>query len=98
MVLPGIPLVAGQHIPLMEDGLGVEECLDIPVVGLGGRSLQSWLLSLPISQGGQGLTSQQELIPADFIGTLEQALPFYGGLRGVCPHLAHLVEETGESR
>ena len=40
--------VAGQHIPLLEEGLGVEECLDIPVAGLGGQSLQSWLLSLPI--------------------------------------------------
>ena len=90
--------VAGQHIPLLEEGLGVEECLDIPVVGLGGRSLQSWLLSLPIRQGGLGLTSQQELIPAAFIGTLEQALPFFGGVRGVCPPLAHLVGETAETR
>ena len=98
MLMGVMEAVAGQHIPLLEEGLGMEECLDIPVVGLGGHSLQSWLLSLPICQGGLGLTSQQELILAAFIGTLEQALPFFGGVRGVCPPLAHLVGETGETR
>ena len=90
--------VAGQHIPLREEGLGVEECLTIPVTGLSGRSLQSWLTSLPVRQGGMGMTSQAELIPAAFIGTLEQALPFFGGESGVCPPLAHLVGEGGEAR
>ena len=81
-----------KHPPtLLEEGLGVEECLDIPVVRLGGRNLQSWLLSLPICQGGMGLTSQQDLNPAAFIGTLQQALPFFGGVRGVCPPLDHFL-------
>ena len=56
------------------------------------------MLSLPIRQGGPGLTSQHELIPAAFIGTLQQALPFFGGVRGVCPPLAYLVGETGKTR
>ena len=45
-----------------------------------------------------GLASQADLVPAAFIGTLEQALPFFGSERGVCPSLAHLVGNTGESR
>ena len=46
--------VAGQHIPLLEEGLGVEECLDIPVVGLGGRSLQSCCYPCPSALAGWG--------------------------------------------
>ena len=76
----------------------MEECLNIPVTGLTGRSLQSWLTSLPVRQGGMGMASQAELIPAAFIGSLEQALPFFGGEGGVCPTLAHLVGEEGEVR
>ena len=98
-VLHGVlEAVVGQHVPLLEEGLGVEECLTIPVTGLSDRSLQSWLTSLPVRQGGMGMASQAELIPAAFIGTLEQALPFFGGERGVCPPLAHLVGEEGEVR
>ena len=33
-----------------------------------------------------------------FIGSLEQALPFFGGEAGICPPLAHLVGETKETR
>ena len=90
--------VAGQHIPLREEGLGVEECLNIPVTGLTDRSFQAWLCSLPVRQGGMGMASQAELVPAAFIGALEQALPFFGGERGVCPGLAHLVGEGGDAR
>ena len=88
----------GQHIPLEEEGWGWEECLEVPVGDLGGRSFQRWLLGLPIRHGGLGLTSQEELSPLAFIGTLEQALPFYGGESGVCPTLAHLVGNTAETR
>ena len=98
-ILQGVmEAVAGQHIPLVEEGLGVEECLTIPVAGLTGRSLQSWLLRLPIRDAGMGLTSQEELVPAAFIGALEQALPYFGGEAGVCPPLAHLVGDTHETR
>ena len=41
--------------------------------------------------GGLGLRGQVELSPVAFIGALEQALPCFGGERGVCPSLAHLV-------
>ena len=90
--------VAGAHIPREEEGLGWEECLDIPVRGLEGRSFQHWLSSLPIRQGGLGITSQVELAPLAFIGSVEQALPFFGGEKGVCPTLGHLVGEEQETR
>ena len=44
------------------------------------------------------MASQAKLVPAAFIGALEQALPFFGGERGVCPGLAHLVGEGGDAR
>ena len=90
--------VAGQHIPMVEEGMGVEECLTIPDAGLDGHSLQFWLLGLSIRQGGMGVTSQVDLIAPAFIGTLEQALPFFGGEQGMCPPPAHLTSELGEER
>ena len=74
-----LEVVAGAHIPREEEGLGWEECLDIPVRGLEGRSFQHWLASLPVRQGGLGITSQVELAPLTFIGSVEQALSFFGG-------------------
>ena len=50
------------------------------------------LSSLPIRQGGLGITSQVELAPLAFISSVEQALPFFGGEKGVCPSLGHLAE------
>ena len=90
--------VAGAHIPREEEGLGWEECLDVPISGLRGRSFQHWLVSLPIRQGGLGIPSQAELSPLAFIGSLENALPFFGGEGGVCPSLGHLVGEEKDSR
>ena len=93
-----LEVVAGAHIPREEEGLGWEECLDIPVRGLEGRSFQHWLASLPVRQGGLGITSQVEMAPLTFIGSVEQALPFFGGEKGVCPALGHLVGEDQETR
>ena len=90
--------VVGAHIPREDEGLGWEDCLEAPVGDLGGRSFQHWLSSFPIRQGGLGITSQQELSPLAFIGSVEQALPFFGGERGVCPTLGHLVGEQQETR
>ena len=36
---------------------------------------------------GMGLACQEELAPLAFMGTLEQALSFFGGEEGVCPTL-----------
>ena len=48
--------VVGQHIPSEEEGLGWEECITVPVEGLGGQSLQHWLVRMPVRLGGMGLT------------------------------------------
>ena len=90
--------VAGAHIPREEERLGWEECLEIPVQGLNGRSFQHWLASLPIRQGGLGVASQVEISPLAFIGSVEQALPFFGGEKGVCPPLGDLVGEDKDTR
>ena len=89
---------AGHYILLVQEGLGWEECLTVPVWGLDGRSFQRWLVGLPIRHSGMGLTCQEELAPLAFMGTLEQALPFFGGEEGVCPTLANLVGATAETR
>ena len=62
------------------------------------RSIQRWLLESPVRQGGMGLENQTDLIPAAFISGLEQALPHFGGEDGICPALAHLIEEGAEER
>ena len=90
--------VTGAHIPKEEEGQGWEECLEIPVVGLGGRSFQHWLVRLPIRQGGLGVASQVEIAPLAFIGSVEQALPFFQGEKGVCPTLGDLVGVEKETR
>ena len=45
-----------------------------------------------------GLACQEDLAPLAFIGSLEQALPFFGGESGICPPLAHLVGGTPQTR
>ena len=98
ILLEVLEQVVGQHIPLSEEGLGWEEALTIPVRALDGRSFQSWLVRMPIRHGGMGLACQEDLAPLAFIGSLEQALPFFGGESGIWPPLAHLVGGTPETR
>ena len=75
--------MAGAHIPQEEEGLGWEECLDIPVQVLGGRSLQHWLVSLPIQQGGLGIASQVEIAPLPSLAPWSKLFPS-SGVRRVC--------------
>ena len=88
--------VVGQHIPQEEEQHGWEECLEIPIQELNRRSIQSWLVGLPVRLGGMGLTSQEELAPIAFLSSLQQAIPYYGGERAVCPTLAHLAGAAGD--
>ena len=62
------------------------------------RSFQQWLVRMPVRHGGMGLACQEDLAPLAFIGSLEQALPYFGGESGICPTLAHLVGGTPETR
>ena len=58
--------------------------------GIRGKSFQSLLSSLPIKCGGLGLRDQVQLSPAAYVAGLEQALPFFGGEKGICPPLSEL--------
>ena len=89
--------VVGAHIPRQEEGLGYEHCLNMPVSNLRGNSCQSWVAQMPIRLGGLGLRCQADLAPIAYIGALEQSLPYFGGVQGVCQPLAHLFggEEEG---
>ena len=56
---------------------------------------------MPIRLGGLGLRCQADLAPIAYISAIEQSLPFFGGVRGICQPLAHLSgsdEEGSESR
>ena len=82
--------VAGFKIPQSEDGLCYTCPMTAGVEGLHGVSFQSVLTGLPVKSGGLGLRSQVQLSPAAWIGGLEQALPYFGGEKGVCPALGEL--------
>ena len=85
----------GLHIPRVEEGLGVECVLQVPVRGMEAHSYQQWLARLPIRERGMGVRSLVDTSPASFLGGLEMALPFLTGEEGLCP----LLEATlGEPR
>ena len=91
--------VCGQKIPREEEGLGWEETLEgVTVESLDSRSLQRWLVEMPVRMGGLGLTNQEDLSPIAFLGSLLQAIPYLGGETGVCPPLAHLVGRPGDQQ
>ena len=88
--------VVRAHLPRQQEGLGYEQCLDIPVQNLAGKSFQTWSTMMPIRLGGLGLRIQADISPSANIGALEQSLPHFGGENGVCQPLAHLVGRDGE--
>ena len=93
-----LEVVAGSHIPKVCENLGWDQPLNCPVENLDGRSFQAWVVGLPVRLGGLGITSQVELSPIAYIGGLEQSLPYFGGEKGICPPLAHLVGEDSNTR
>ena len=62
---------AGLHIPKVDEGLGVECVLNVPVNGLQGQSFQAWMARLPIKERGMGLRSMVDTIPTAFLGSVE---------------------------
>ena len=82
---------AGQHIPRVDEGMGVECTPNLPVDGLGGQSFQSLMTRLPIKEKGMGLRSMEDTIPAAFIGAVEMALPFLTGEGGQCQLLQPVI-------
>ena len=95
--------MCGQHIPMTDEGLGVECVLDVTdIPELSGRSYQQWMKTQPVKLGGLGLRSLVETCPAAFIGGVEMAIPHLaggGGVIGICPQLERVTGQvSGEYR
>ena len=88
--------VAGQHIPRVEEGLGDEECLGIPVDTMANSSFQELFVRTPVHMRGFGLRSLEQTTKAAFIGGVERAVSSFPGESGMCRHLEHLLGGGGE--
>ena len=90
----------GRHIPRGQEGKGWETVLSVPVVGREGHSFASWVVRLPVNQGGMGLRSLEETSLVAFLGAVEQVVPSFAnqeaGCHQVTPFLGGL-ESFGEA-
>ena len=93
VVLEVMEKMTGVSIPQSDGGLSYTCPMNMEVMGLRGKSFQSVLTTLPIKLGGLGLRDQLQLSPAAYVAGLEQALPFFGGEKGICPPLAEVGGE-----
>ena len=82
--------ILGSPIPKVGGGLSYTCPLQAEVRGLSGKSFQSLLSATPVKCGGLGLRDQVQLSPAAYVAGLEQAVPFFGGEKGICPPLGQL--------
>ena len=69
----------------VEEGLGMECVLAVPVRVLEGQSYQHRLAHLPIRERGMGLRSLVDTFPAAFLGSVEISLRFFTGEEVLCP-------------
>ena len=83
-------------IPKVDEGRGVECCLQLPVTRHQGRSYQDWMLRTPVRLGGFGLRSMEDVALPAFLGALEQSLPHFLGEEGIFPQLSTTLQEVGE--
>ena len=87
---------AFSKIPRKDDK-NSEFSVNISIPGLPVIPYQEWVVRQPIKLGGFGLRSQADLSPAAFIGAVEQVLPSFIGVKGVCPQLGHVLGSMDES-
>jgi hypothetical protein len=83
-------------IPKMEEGRGVECCLQLPITRHRDRTYQDWMLRTPVRMGGFGLRSMEDVSLPAFMGAVEQSLPHFLGEEGIFPQLAATLGEVGE--
>ena len=62
------------HVPLQDEGKGVECVLAPPVSSMSRSSFQELLVRLPVRRGGLGLRSCVDTSPAAFVGSVEMSL------------------------
>ena len=79
---------ASSSIPRGHEGLGWECPMTAPVAAWLGRSYQDFKVRMPARMGGLGLSSMVDLIPAAFVGGVQQSLPHFVGERQLCPQLS----------
>ena len=70
-------------IPKVNEGKGVECCLQLPVARHQGRSYQDWMIRTPVRLGGFGLRSMKDISLPAFLGAVEQSLPHFLGEEGI---------------
>ena len=85
---------AFSRIPRNDSDSPWENVTKIVIPGLQEQSFQEWVVRQPIKLGGFGLRSQVDLSLAAYIGAVEQVIPSFTGVNGICPQIAHLVGST----
>ena len=88
---------AGISIPRVDEGRGVECCIDTPVGRHHGRSYQDHIVRLPVRLGGMGLRDMKDICSEAYIRGVEQALPHFIGAEGVCQQLYPVLGEMRDS-
>ena len=89
---------ADSNIPRIRGDNNSVENVMITIPGLQEKTHQERVVRQPIRLGGFGIRSQKELSPAAFIGAVEQILPSFVGVKGICPQLAHLLGSMEDSQ
>ena len=90
----------GCRIPRTQEGKGWETVLSVPVGGREGRSFASWVVRLPIKQGGMGFRSLEETSQVAFLGAVEQVVPSLASQEAGCPQVTPFLgglESFGEA-
>ena len=87
----------GLSIPRLEQGRGVECCTHVPVDRLHDKSYQDWMVRQPVRLGGMGMRSMVDVSLAAFCGSVEQALPHFVGIDGVCKQLGPTIGEMRDT-
>ena len=74
----------GCHIPRGEEGKGWEMVIDVPGVGRVGHSFASWVVRLPVKQGGMGFRSMEDTSKVAFLGAVDQVVPSFSSQEAGC--------------
>ena len=85
-----LEIATGFSIPTGTTNTAWDCVLPIPVVGRSDKSFQHWVVRQPVKVGGFGLRFLKDTCPA-FLGSIEQAIPFFWGEQGICPQLVDLM-------
>lgn len=97
ILLSMVQKATGLTIPMVDQGIGVEQCPRPPVTRVAEKSYQNWMMRTPVRLGGMGLRSVAETSLAAFVGGVEQAVPHFDGEGGLCTQLAPILGDMSQS-